>query len=63
MIETRAGFGPARNVHEWPLGLARRGPRTGEVAKTVSCMVNLREPVPFRDMKSANSGACRRQGT
>lgn len=28
-------LGPARNVHEWPPGLARRGTRTGEVAKAV----------------------------
>jgi hypothetical protein len=28
-------FGPAPNVHEWPPGLARRGTRTGEVAKAV----------------------------
>lgn len=34
-LATRAGFGPARNVHEWPPGLARRGTRTGEVAKAV----------------------------
>ena len=34
-MATRAGFGPARNVHEWPPGLARRGTRTGEVAKAV----------------------------
>lgn len=30
-LATRAGFGPARNKHEWPPGLARRGTRTGEV--------------------------------
>ncbi len=30
---TRAGRVPARNVHEWPPGLARRGPRPGEVGK------------------------------
>ncbi len=30
---TRAGFGPARNLNEWPPGLARRGPRPGEVGK------------------------------
>lgn len=29
------GFGPARNVYEWPPGLARRGTWTGEVAKAV----------------------------
>lgn len=34
-LATRAGFGPDRNVHEWPPGLARRGTRTGEVAKAV----------------------------
>lgn len=34
-LATRAGFGPARNVHEWPPDLARRGTRTGEVAKAV----------------------------
>lgn len=32
---TRAGCDPARNLHEWPPGLARRGTRTGEVAKAV----------------------------
>ena len=30
---TRAGLAPARNVNEWPPGLARRGPRLGEVGK------------------------------
>lgn len=30
---TRAGCDPARNLNEWPPGLARRGPRTGEVGK------------------------------
>lgn len=34
-LATRAGFGPDRNVYEWPPGLARRGARTGEVAKAV----------------------------
>lgn len=32
---TRAGCDPARNLNEWPPGLARRGTRTGEVAKAV----------------------------
>lgn len=32
-LATRAGFGSARNLNEWPPGLARRGTRTGEVAK------------------------------
>lgn len=30
---TRAGCDPARNLNEWPPGLARRGPRPGEVGK------------------------------
>lgn len=30
---TRAGRDPARNLNEWPPGLARRGPRPGEVGK------------------------------
>jgi hypothetical protein len=30
---TRAGLSPARNVSEWPPGLARRGAPAGEVAK------------------------------
>lgn len=30
---TRAGFGPARNLNEWPPGLARRGPRAEQVGK------------------------------
>jgi hypothetical protein len=30
---TRAGCAPARNLSEWPPGLARRGPRPGEVGK------------------------------
>lgn len=46
--ETRAGFGPARNVHEWSPGLARRGPRTGEVAKAVEPPATT---YPFSDVK------------
>lgn len=30
---TRAGCAPARNLNEWPPGLARRGPRPGKVGK------------------------------
>lgn len=30
---TRAGFAPARNLNEWPPGLARRGPRPEQVGK------------------------------
>lgn len=30
---TRAGRDPARNLNEWPPGLARRGPRPGDVGK------------------------------
>jgi len=30
---TRAGCAPARNLYEWPPGLARRGSRPGEVGK------------------------------
>lgn len=30
---TRAGCAPARNLNEWPPGLARRGPQPGEVGK------------------------------
>lgn len=32
---TRAGFDPARNLIEWPPGLARRGPRAEQVGKAV----------------------------
>lgn len=32
-LATRAGRDPARNLNEWPPGLARRGPRPGEVGK------------------------------
>lgn len=30
---TRAGFDPARNLNEWPPGLARRGPQPEQVGK------------------------------
>ncbi len=33
---TRAGRDPARNLNEWPPGLARRGPQPGEVGKASS---------------------------
>jgi hypothetical protein len=49
-LATRAGFGPDRNVHEWPPGLARRGPRTGEVAKAVEPTTQA-TTYPFSDVR------------
>ena len=43
----RAGCGPARNLNEWPPGLARRGPRPGEVGKAHGAdRPHLRASVP-----------------
>ncbi|CAK7287181.1 hypothetical protein SGPA1_50147 [Streptomyces misionensis JCM 4497] len=32
-MATRAGFGPARNVHEWPLAMLDAGPGSGRWLK------------------------------
>ncbi|MFJ6570665.1 tyrosine-type recombinase/integrase [Streptomyces sp. NPDC091292] len=43
----RAGRDPARNLNEWPPGLARRGPRPGEVGKAHGAdRPHLRAPAP-----------------
>jgi hypothetical protein len=50
---TRAGRDPARNLNEWPPGLARRGPRPGEVGKAHGVdRPHLRAPVPANSPSS-----------
>ena len=62
---TRAGCAPARNVNEWPPGLARRGPRLGEVGKAHgadrphrrACAPADSLPLPRRRPGARRSGA------
>lgn len=57
-LATRVGFGPARNVHEWPPGLARRGTQTGEVAKAVEPTASA-TTYPFSNSKGQIASAAR----